>query len=380
MKIAIEGQRLFRPKKHGMDFVALELVKNIQQIDHENEYVIFIKPDEDVCLESTENVKIVLLGGGPYPAWEQFALPKAASHYGCDLLHCTSNTAPVLGGKVPMVVTLHDIFFLENFSLFTKGYSAYQKFGNLYRRFVVPRVVKKARRIITVSHSEKNRILHYFKLQEEQVSVIYNGVSLFFKPVTDENQLNVIREKYNLPKKFIFFLGNTDPKKNTRGVLTAFTKYIRESDEKIPLVIADYPEDQLDEILNEIHEIHAKEYIHRLDYIKNTDLPGIYTLCNLFLYPSFKESFGIPILEAMACGTPVITSNVFSMPEISADAALLVDPNSPYDLARAINKALHDEKEQQKLIEKGLKQATKFSWKKMAENYIELYKEIIGIS
>ena len=376
MRVAIEGQRLFRAKKHGMDFVALELVKNIQKLDLENEYVVFVKPDEDVCLQSTENMKIVELGGGPYPTWEQHALPKAVKKYKCDLLHCTSNTAP-LYNPVPMIVTLHDIFYLENVSLFRKGFTAYQKFGNMYRRYVVPGVVKRAKRVITVSRSEKNRIIHFFHLKDEQVSVVYNGVSLIFKPVTDKTTLEEIRMTYKLPENFIFFLGNTDPKKNTRGVVTAFAKYIRESKSQISMVIADYPKEDLERILQEIHDPDIMKYIHRLDYIKNTDLPGIYTMADLFLYPSFRESFGIPILEAMACGTPVITSNVFSMPEVAGDAALLVDPTNPFDLTRGIHKVISEPDFSKSLSEKGLVQATRFSWAKMAKDYMEIYKEIV---
>ena len=162
MKIAIEGQRLFRTKKHGMDMVVLELINELQKIDHENEYVVFVKPDVDKeTLKNTANFKIVELPGGPYPTWEQFALPKAAKKEGCDILHCTSNTAPINPG-MPLIVTLHDIIYLEGISIFKKGGTWYQKFGNMYRRYVVPAVVKKSDKIITVSNFEKNRIKEFF--------------------------------------------------------------------------------------------------------------------------------------------------------------------------------------------------------------------------
>ena len=376
MRIAIEGQRLFRPKKHGMDFVALELVKNIQHLDTINEYFIFVKPDEDKCLTSTGNMKIIELGGGPYPVWEQNALPHAVKKYKCDLLHCTSNTAP-LYNPAPMIVTLHDIFYLEKVSLFNKGFNTYQKFGNMYRRYIVPSIVKKAKKVITVSNSEKKRILNFFNLRDDEVSVVYNGVSLNFKPGIPKEVLDEIQLKYNLPEEFIFFLGNTDPKKNTKGVVTAFAKYISETNNPIPLVVVDYPKEDLERILMEIGNPGIIEHIHRLDYVRNTDLPGIYTMATLFLYPSFRESFGIPILEAMSCGTPVITSNVFSMPEIAGEAALLIDPTSPDDLTSAIHKILNDKDLRLKLKKDGIAQAQKFSWEKMAVDYINIYTEII---
>ncbi|TSA24094.1 MAG: glycosyltransferase family 1 protein [Bacteroidetes bacterium] len=376
MRIGIEGQRLFRQNKHGMDFVALELVKNIQELDHQNEYVVFVKPDEDVCLQSSGNMNIIELGGGPYPTWEQCALPHAVQKYRCDLLHCTSNTAP-LYNPVPMIVTVHDIFHLENISLFRKGFSPYQKFGNMYRRYIVPGVVKRAKRILTVSESEKKRILQFFHLQDEQVSVVYNGVSKIFKPVTDQGVLEKIRLTYGLPGKYMLFLGNTDPKKNTKGVLTAFARYIHEATTKIPIVIADYPQEELERILQEIREPDLMPFIHRLDYVNNADLPGIYTMASLFLYPSFRESFGIPILEAMSCGTPVITSNVFAMPEVAGQAALLIDPTNPNDLASAIHNVLTEPGLSKSLSERGFVQATRFSWAKMAQDYMEIYKELV---
>jgi len=377
MKIGIEGQRLFRAKKHGMDFVALELIRNIQKLDKENEYVVFVKPDEDRCLESTDNVKIIELTGGPFPTWEQIALPKAVKSYGCDLLHCTSNTAPNLG-NTPLVLTLHDIFFLETFSLFTKSYSLYQRFGNTYRRFTVPPLIRKAKKIITVSNSEKSRIVNFFKIDGKKVNVIYNGVSeQFHQPVSAEEKIR-IKEKYNLPERYILHLGNTDPKKNTERVLEAFIRYFDKCEHKIPLVLADYPEALVNLILTTHARMDLKEYVHRLDYIVNSDLPAIYSMAEIFLYPSLRESFGIPLLEAMSCGTPVISSSVFAMPEVAEGAAYLVDPLNPDDIAAAIHTLMRDSKLRESYIEKGFLQSKKFSWQKMATQVIDLYKEVLA--
>lgn len=145
MKIGIEGQRLFRKKKHGMDMVALELIKNLQELDHINDYFIFVKPDEDSsALKATSNFTIVELNGGPYPTWEQIALPNAAKKYGCDILHCTSNTAPFFT-SIPLITILHDIIYMESsyLTILRSSASTYQKFGNIYRKLVVPRIVKK---------------------------------------------------------------------------------------------------------------------------------------------------------------------------------------------------------------------------------------------
>lgn len=375
MKIGIEGQRLFRTKKHGMDMVALELIKNLQEIDKENEYVIFVNPDEDnTCIPSAPNFKIVELKGGPYPTWEQFALPKAAKAEGCDILHCTSNTGPIRS-KVPLITILHDIIYLESISIFKKGGTWYQKIGNMYRRLVVPPVVKRSKRVATVSNFEKERIKNFMHLGDNLVA-IYNGVGEHFKKVTDGKVLLSAKEKYKLPDNFLFFLGNTDPKKNTPNVLKAFADFNAQSEVKFKLVMLDYEENALQNILSFIGHPEMRSDIHLTGYVKNTDLPAIISQCKVFLYPSLRESFGIPILEGMACGVPVITSNTSSMPEIAGGAAHIVDPHNSEEITLAIIKILADKKYSDELCAKGIERAKKFSWKNMAIQYLELYKQV----
>ncbi len=378
MKIGIEGQRLLRVKKHGMDMVALELINELQKLDHENEYVIFVKADDDVdAIKATTNFKIVKLAGGPYPTWEQIALPKAAKKEKCDILHCTSNTAPIVT-DIPLVTTLHDIIYMESISVFSKSGTWYQKIGNMYRRAVVPSIVKKSDKIITVSKFERNRIAEFFKLPnaDDRLVAIYNGVTEHFRVITDSVELNRVKQLYKLPENFLFFLGNTDPKKNTPGVLKAFSDYLKQTGDDMYLVMLDYEQSALDTILADIGDKKLKSRILLTGYVVNTDLPAIYNLCTVFLYPSLRESFGIPMLEAMRCGVPVITSNTSSMPEVSGDAAFIIDPFNPSEITNAIVELINNKELRDKLSQKGLKQSQKFSWKNMAKEVLELYKEV----
>lgn len=380
MIIGIEGQRLFRKKKHGMDMVALELIRNLQKIDTENQYFIYVAPDVDSsCLTETDNFRIRVIGGNFYPVWEQFTLPKAAKADGCQLLHCTSNTAPLFC-SIPLVVTLHDIIYMEkNFWQLIRGKgTAYQKFGNVYRRLVVPRILALSQRIITVSNFEKQRIADFFSLGNSKLIAIYNGVGQHFRPITDESELRRVKQKYQLPDRFFFHLGNTDPKKNTRGVLKAYADFLRASKESIPMVMLDYASNELQKLLNEIDEPSLLQSIHLTGYVVNTDLPAIYSQCDIFLYPSLRESFGIPILEAMACGTPVISSATSCMPEISGGAALLVNPFNTNEITDAMLKLHTDKKLADGFIQKGLLQASKFSWHQMAVDVLKLYQLILG--
>ena len=219
MKIGIEAQRIFRKNKHGMDYVVLQEIKELQKMDTVNEYYIFVKPGEDQCVSDSHNMHIILVNCPTYPLWEQYALPKAARQTGVEILHCTSNTAPIRC-KIPLVLTLHDIIFLEPRDKSNK--SLYQNMGWLYRRLVVPRILKKCKRIITVSDFEMNNIISKLHLPEKQMAMIYNGYNDWFKPVEDNNE---IYKKYMDERGFFFFLGNTDPKKNTERTLVAYARY-----------------------------------------------------------------------------------------------------------------------------------------------------------
>ena len=248
----------------------------------------------------------------------------------------------------------------------------YQRFGSLYRRLIVPIVSKKAKEIVTVSNFEKERIKEIMGL-DNNLLAIYNGVGEHFTKISDSKILHTTKNKYNLPDNFLFFLGNTDPKKNTPNVLKAFALFNKRVNKKYKLVMLDYDKDALNLILADINEEWLNDYIHLTGYVPNTELPQIINMCHIFLYPSLRESFGIPILEGMACGVPVITSNTSSMPEIAGDAALFSDPYNATDIAEKIylletNKELRDT-----LIDRGYIRSSLFSWLNMAKEYNKLY-------
>jgi glycosyltransferase involved in cell wall biosynthesis len=375
MRIGIEAQRLFRRKKHGMDIVALELIRNLEKIDKENDYFIFVKPGCDRCFKSSNRFRVIELYCEPYPLWEQVILPLAAAWYRCDLLHCTSSTAPIFC-TVPRILTLHDIFFLEQISFGRVPFSLYQRLGKWYRKVVVPRVVMKCMKVITVSESERKRIDSFFRLRDENFFVISNGVSEQFRKIDDPEYLDSIRREFNLPPEFIFFLGNTDPKKNTKGVFLAYQQYLKKYGTGLPLVVADISVSNFRKILKAIDATEIAPHTLILDYVPNTSLPALYNLSKVFLYPSLRESFGIPILEAQACGTPVITSKIFSMPEVAGEAAYFVDPKDTGELADSIHRMLSDNELRVSMIRKGLVHSKKYSWESMARKIHDIYMKL----
>ena len=195
MRIAIEAQRIFRPNKHGMDFVALESIRELQKLDKVNEYFILTGPGEDTgVLQETSNFKIIRINTGFYPLWEQVALPWALKKIKPDILHCTSNTAPVLG-RTPLILTLHDIIFLEKRR--GKSKSLYQNMGWYYRKLVVPVILKKCKKIITVSKYEAEKIQNTLMLPENKLTYIYNGFGDHFYHRDDYYEVIAVPLKSN---------------------------------------------------------------------------------------------------------------------------------------------------------------------------------------
>lgn len=370
MKIAIEAQRIFRKKKHGMDFVVLETLRELQKLDKDNQYFIFVAPGDDPCLQSTDNMKVIELSCPSYPLWEQVALPLAVAKIKPDILHCTSNTAPIFC-NTPLILTLHDIIFLEKRD--SNSGSAYQKMGWYYRRFVVPRILKKCKKIITVSNFERVRIQETLQIPSDKIVAVYNGVSGHFKPLAETSE---VTKKYISNRDYNFFLGNTDPKKNVARTLKAYSTYLSESDQKLPLLIADMSDQAVDLLLKQEGIEHIKPHLSIPGYIDNRDLAYIYSGANIFLYTSLRESFGIPLLEAMASGTPVVTSNLSSMPEVGGEGGVFADPMDVNDIAQKILMLERDEDLYATQVEYGLKRAKDFTWRCTAENVHDLYHSL----
>lgn len=373
MKIAIESQRIFRSHKHGMDVVAMELIGQIQQIDHNNNYTLYAKKGPDMqCVQETGRFKIELLKGISYGDWEQFALPAALKKNNPDLVHCTANTAP-LRCPVPLVLTLHDIIFLRETSF--KG-TAYQNFGNIYRRMVVPPAIKKAQAIITVSQEEKNIIVSTCGIDPEKVTVIHNAVSQRFFVDHNSEVIEQFRKTHQLPSAFVLHLGNTAPKKNTARMIEAYVKYVKSTKDPLPLVLVDYSRDHLLRHLAHLDASSLAKYFYLPGYIPSSDMPLLYRAASIFVYPSLLESFGLPVLEAMASGVPVITSDVPALREVGGSAAVFINPESVGNISGAIAQLLSNEAKLLPIKTAGLERASQFSWRSSAEQLIRLYTKV----
>ncbi len=372
MKIAIEAQRLFRPQKHGMDVVAYELLRRLPLQKDEHEYHVLVKNGKDRCIEQAGSRTVHTTQSAPYAVWEQALLPNYCDIIKADLLHCTASTAP-LHVKQPLILTLHDVIFLEQ--SYVKA-SWYQRLGNTYRSTIVPAIAKKAARIITVSEYQKMIISKRLSIPAEKMSVIHNGVDdRFFIPY-NETRITTTLEKYGIEPGYIFFLANSDPRKNTIGVLSAYAMLISRFPLSPRLVIKGLNKEQLQVILQKEG---LQSLINRIDlvgYVEYEDLPLLYQGSSMLWFPSFKEGFGLPIMEAMACGVPVITSQASCMPEIGGDAALYINPKYPQTLTHAATQILEDKARALELSQKGKERARLFTWDNAAKKLVHIYNEV----
>lgn len=371
MRIGIEAQRLFRKEKHGMDYVVLNELRQLQLIDNDNEYYVFIKPGEDQCLKSTTNMHIVELNCPTYFLWEQWALPRAAKKKKVELLHCTSNTAP-LWCSVPLLLTLHDVIFMERQN---NSASFYQRLGNLYRRLIVPHVVQKCTQIITVSNYEKNNIANTLQIPKERITVLHNGYDNIFKRLDKKND---IYKKYIDDPDYFFILGNTDGRKNIERMLMAYASYLDHSVIRKRLLITSLSNDYINQIIERNNIGNVRDHIVLTGYVPIEDLPYLYNSAFTFLFVSIREGFGIPILESMACGTPVITSNTSSMPEVAGEQAIMVNPEVINEIAQMMLLLEKDDTLYCQQQEYGLRHATAFSWKETTINLLNIYQKIIS--
>ncbi len=359
-----------------MDVVALELLTRLRTSGSDFSFEVLIKSDEDGCLQSSEQLTVTTLPSAFYPWWEQWILPRFIANKPHQWLHCTGNTAPIWG-KNPLVVTIHDLIFLEENYLFKKdGGSLYQRFGNVYRSLIVPTVARRAKQVITVSEFQRQLIIKKLRLAPSKVSVVYNGADeRFFKPAT-VSEIETVGKKYGIEGfPYIFFIANTEPRKNTDGVINAFHQFCQQYPQhQHRLVIKGLTVEQLQKKIQVCGASDSASRIHRVGYIDYADLPLIYQGAEALWFPSFLEGFGLPIVEAMAGGTPVITSDASVMPEIAGDAALYINPYQPAMLVAQTIALLEDKTLRQSLVEKGKQRALQFTWGSSVQALLQTYE------
>ncbi len=237
-------------------------------------------------------------------------------------------------------------------------------------------LAKKADHIITGSNFTKQEIIDYMQIPQDNISVIYHGVDHDIYKLYLQNELQQTKLRFDLPDKFLLFVGSIEPRKNLLSMLNAYNLLTKEEKSALPFILVGFRGWQNIEIMQEIEK--SKEHIHYLGFVTDLELAHIYNLATMFIYPSLYEGFGLPPLEAMACGTPVIVSSVASLPEVCADAALYINPTDLQDIKDKILTLLYDETLREALSQKGKTQAALFSWDKSALEHLKVFQKVLA--
>lgn len=270
------------------------------------------------------------------------------------------------------IVTVHDLSFLRVPQCSSPQLQA-------YLREVVPKSVRRANMVLADSECTKSDVIELLGVEATRVKVIYAGVGQEFHRVEDEEQLAAVRTRYRLPARFVLGLGTLQPRKNFERLIEAYALIRRQIDTEMKLVIAGSPGWMYEGIFEKTRELDLQEAVCFPGYVADEDLPALYTLAELFVFPSLYEGFGLPPLEAMACGTPVITADVSSLPEVVGDAAWMVDPLDVGALADAMQRVLSDTALRRQMVARGLLQARRFTWEQAAKQLHDIYEEVAAI-
>ncbi len=352
----------------GIPNYILNLLKALADVDNQNEYILYTNRPIPFELDLPGRFRTVIV---PFPSrhlqlWYQIGLPIRLKNDGVQLFHDPVYPLPFVL-PVPGVITVHD---LSNFT--NPGVHRFR--SALSGRFF-PAHLRKARQILTDSFFSASELERLFPWAAHKINVVHLGISDRFRRITCRASLESVVNLYGLPSRFLLFLGTLEPRKNIKRLLEAFSL----SCSSIPhsLVITGGLGWKYEKLLKLISDHPNRDRIHLTGYVEDDHLPALLSSAEFLVYPSILEGFGFPILEAMACGTPVITSNVSSMPEISGDSAFLVDPLSVDSISDGINLLSSSSELRESLSQRGLERAGCFSWRETALKTLEVYEKAV---
>ena len=358
-------------KKTGVGWYIYNIVKELSKTD-KNDYIaefINFMGRHDVKSQIDYDIKIKQNKLLTYTMYNFLTKKMNISHNlilgtKSDIYHFFNFTIPKnIKGKV--IVTIYDTVF----------FSAPETMGDRKELEEYKYGAQKSDLIITISESAKNDIIKNLGVSENKIEIVHPGIDLeSYSKKYDKEELEKIRKKYNLPSKYILYLGTIEPRKNIERTIKAFIKYKKEVKDDLKFVIVGGKGWKYDNIMKLIESMGTDIII--TGYIDEEDKVPIYKLAQIFVFPSLYEGFGMPILEAMAAKTPVITSNISSMPEVAGNAGMLVDPFNENEIFEAYKKILSDDELKKEMVQKGLEQAKKFEWKKSVEMLEKIYEEI----
>jgi glycosyltransferase involved in cell wall biosynthesis len=366
LKIAIDARKL---RDYGIGTYVRNLLRHLSRIDHDTEYVLLCRPaDYGLIEELGENFRPVAESAPSYSIREQLLVPMDLRRERVDLFHAPHYVLPPLT-PVRSVVTIHDCIHLR-FPQYIP-----HKLGYAYARASLWFATHRSSRIMTVSEASKRDILRYFRVPAAKIDVIHNAIDERFGRMPAEEEIARVRERYQLNDPFVLYAGNIKPHKNLERLIEAFHMLRRGDLEHVKLLIIGDEISKYATLRRAVHRYKLHKHVRFFGFVPDETLAVLYRLASVFVFPSLYEGFGLPPLEAMASGTPVVTSNVSSLPEVVGDAALLVDPYEPEAIAQAMREVLTDQALRDSLVRKGLARVGLFSWDRSVRRVREIYEE-----
>ena len=359
----------------GVDRYALGLLNALLRVDTQNQYLVYTNQPDLVSRQVAQSKNLKIAGIKHLKRriarilWEHTQLPRLAEKHRLDLLHCLSYICPLRRASVPYVVTVHDTIAIDHPQWCKKT-------NALYFRLVMKATVQRASCVVSLSNCTADDLKRNFRLPSSKIRTIYPGTDNIFNQRSDSRRRAEVRMRYRLPERYILYVGNIEPKKNI-GTLLRVQRRIREMGLAHKLVVVGKRSWRAQAELAEMDRDVASGNVVPAGYVERKDLPLVYNMADVFVFPSLYEGFGFPPLEAMASGTPVVSSSMGALAETVNDAALIVEPCDVQQIAEAVASLIADPSLREKHVRKGLQQSRLFDWEKTAGETLSVYREVV---
>lgn len=371
-RIGIDA-RMYGKQVSGIGTYIKNITEQIFELDKTNDYYIFLLPQNyDNYQPPHDKIHKIKVNLPWYSYQEQTTFLKTLNNCKLDLMHFPHFNAPIFYNR-PRIHTIHDIT-----PLFFPGH----KQKSWWRRYAYLKTIKtslkKSAKIITISQSTKADLIKYFQVPDEKIAVHYLGIEKAFKKIDNYAKIKELKTLFGITKPYLFFISAWRNHKNFEGLIQAFEILKKQENLDYQLVLGGQEDHHHPKIREAISNSPVKEDIITPGFVRDDDLVTLYNGADLYVNPSLYEGFGFTGLEAMACGVPVVSSNLSSLPEALGEAAVYFDPRQPEEIARAIMTVLKDQSLQEKLITKGFEQIKKYSWGKCAQETLDTYRQILN--